>query len=324
MTPDLPPELKVALERKTEGLSRSDAALRSSAISENYRSGGNSGAIRTEADALAYALARMPATFAAIAACLDAAQELRPDFAPRSVLDVGAGPGTASWAAAQCYSSLTDFTSLDANPSLRNLALEFAATDARLSRMTYRHGDAFKLIADISSADLVTASYLVGEMAHAEMLVLADAMWSRTQDTLLVVEPGTPTGYARVLDIRARLVAQGAHVLAPCPHDAKCPLIAPDWCHFSQRLPRSRAHMQLKGASVPFEDEKFSYVVLTRTQIDAQFARVLAQPKVTKIAATVKLCTADGLQIVDIPHRDKASYAKARKWDSGNAVDWRK
>ena len=39
---------------------------------------------------------------------------------------------------------------------------------------------------------------------------------------------------------------------------------APDWCHFTQRLPRSRAHKQIKGAELPFEDEKFSYVALTR------------------------------------------------------------
>ena len=41
----------------------------------------------------------------------------------------------------------------------------------------------------------------------------------------------------------------------------------PDWCHFTQRLPRSRAHKQIKGAELPFEDEKFSYVALTRAPV---------------------------------------------------------
>src|SRR3954447_20558402 len=107
--PDLPAELKAALDAKLQGLSRSVAAERAAAISETYRSGGGSGAIRSEADALAYALARMPATYAAVIACLNALREIRPDFAPRTLLDLGAGPGTATWAAAEAFASLTSF-----------------------------------------------------------------------------------------------------------------------------------------------------------------------------------------------------------------------
>ncbi len=97
--PDLPAELRAALDAKLQGLSRTDAAERAALISQTYRDGGNSGAIASAADALAYALARMPATYAAVTASLNALCELRPDFAPASLLDVGAGPGTASWAA---------------------------------------------------------------------------------------------------------------------------------------------------------------------------------------------------------------------------------
>ena len=99
--PDLPAELKAALDAKLEGLSRNDAAQRSQKISKTYRTGGGSRTIKSEADALAYALARMPATYAAVAASLSALAEIAPNLAPRTLLDVGAGPGTASWAAAQ-------------------------------------------------------------------------------------------------------------------------------------------------------------------------------------------------------------------------------
>ena len=64
----------------------------------------------------------------------------------------------------------------------------------------------------------------------------------RPGDTLLIIEPGTPAGYARMIALRSQLIASGAHVAAPCPHQAPCPLATPDWCHFAQRLPRSRAH----------------------------------------------------------------------------------
>src|ERR1700685_4042449 len=122
--PDLPPELKAALSVKLQGFSRNDAAERASLISKTYRDGGNSGAITSETDALAYALARMPATYAAVTASLNALREITPHFAPASLLDVGAGPGTATWTAAEAFSSLRRFCLLDANAALRALALD--------------------------------------------------------------------------------------------------------------------------------------------------------------------------------------------------------
>src|SRR5487761_2451336 len=210
--PDLPAELRAALDAKLQGLSRNDAAERAALISRTYRDGGNSGAIASEADALAYAVARMPATYAAVIASLNALCELRPDFAPASLLDVGAGPGTASWAAAESFTSLRGFALLDANSALRALALELCRDSTRLKGMIYHRGEASAAaLADAAPADLVVASYMIGE-------------------------PGTPAGYARVIALREQLIASGADVAAPCPHDGACPLKAPDWCHFTQRL----------------------------------------------------------------------------------------
>jgi ribosomal protein RSM22 (predicted rRNA methylase) len=318
--PDLPAELKSALDARLHGLSRSDAAERSAIISRTYRDGGGSGAIRSETDALAYALARMPATYAAVTASLNALVEITPGFAPKSLLDVGAGPGTASWAAAEAFSSLTAFTLLDANSALRALALDLGASSLRLRGMTYRQGEARAALAGAEAADLVVASYMIGEISEGERKALAELMWAKTRDTLLVVEPGTPAGYARILEVRAQLIAAGAHVAAPCPHDGPCPLKAPDWCHFSQRLPRSQAHRQLKSAELAYEDERFSYVALTRTPVTRRPTRVLAQPNVSKVEVTAKLCTANGLVMARVPRRAKADYAVARRWRWGDAV----
>ena len=318
--PDLPAELRAALALRLQGFSRTDAAGRAASISRTYRDGGGSTAIRTENDALAYALARMPATYAAVTASLNALCEIAPHFAPKSLLDVGAGPGTATWAAAEAYSSLRAFTLLDANSALRALALDLAGTSARLRDVSYRQGEARAALADTEPADLVVASYMIGEIGDAERKALADLMWAKTRDTLLIVEPGTPAGYGRIIALRGQLIASGAHVAAPCPHDGKCPIAAPDWCHFTQRLPRLRAHKQIKEAELPFEDEKFSYVALTRAPVSQHPARVLAQPVVGKVEVTAKLCTASGLVIAKLPRRAKADYARARRWRWGDAV----
>jgi ribosomal protein RSM22 (predicted rRNA methylase) len=318
--PDLPAGLKAALDAKLQGLSRNDAAGRAALISSTYRDGGGSDAIRSEADALAYALARMPATYAAVTASLNALGEIRPDFAPATLLDVGAGPGTATWAAAEAFSSLRSFTLLDANSALRDLALDLSRYGERLRDMTYQRGEARAALADAEAADLVVASYMIGEISEAERRALTELMWAKTRDTLLIVEPGTPAGYARIIALREQLIASGAHVAAPCPHDGKCPLIAPDWCHFTQRLPRSRAHKQLKSAELPYEDEKFIYVVLTRTPVARHPARVLAQPVISKVAISARLCTNRGILNLIAARRDKARYQRLKKVDWGDAI----
>jgi ribosomal protein RSM22 (predicted rRNA methylase) len=320
IAPELPAAIKVALEQKAHGLSRNDAATRAATMSRTYRDGGNSSAIRSEADALAYALARMPATYAAVAASLNSLSEVRPDFAPQSLLDAGAGPGTATWAATQAYASLRTLTLLDANAALRTLALEFATANDRTAHMHYEAADVRSKLVDMPSADLVLASYMIGELDAAARTALADTLWRKTQYTLLVVEPGTPAGYERIIALRTQLIACGAHVIAPCPHDNACPLIEPDWCHFTQRLARSRAHKHLKSAELPFEDEKFSYVALSRIPVPQRPARVLAQPEMSKVAIRAKLCTARGLEIATAARRDKAAYARFRRLDWGDAI----
>jgi ribosomal protein RSM22 (predicted rRNA methylase) len=320
-SPDLPAELKAALDGKLRGFSRNDAAGRAAAISQTYRNGGGSVAIRSEADALAYALARMPATYAAVAASLNALVETKPDFAPENLLDVGAGPGTASWAAAVAFPSLKGFTLLDANDALRTLARDLARDSPRLRDIAYQRGEARAGLAKADAADLVVASYMIGEVGEAERRALAELMWEKTRDTLLVVEPGTPAGYARIIALRGRLIALGAQVAAPCPHDGACPIQPPDWCHFTQRLQRSRAHKQVKGADLPFEDEKFAYVALTRAPALQRRSRILAQPVVTKVEVSARLCTPAGLALTKVPRRARTDYASARRWRWGDAIN---
>ena len=209
-------------------------------------------------------------------------------------------------------------TLLDANSALRALALDLCSGSARLRAMTYQRGEARAALTDATAADLVVASYMIGEINDKERSTLADLMWAKTRDTLLVVEPGTPAGHARIISLRAQLIASGAHVTAPCPHDGACPLNAPDWCHFTQRLPRSRAHKQLKSAKLPYEDEKFSYVALTRAPFAQHRARVLAQPVITKSAVTAKLCTVHGVVSAIAPRRDASAYARFRKYNWGD------
>jgi ribosomal protein RSM22 (predicted rRNA methylase) len=320
--PDLPPDLRAALDRLATGVSRKDLAARAATQSQNYRAGGGSQDIRSRDDALAYAFARMPATYAAAIGVFNALRDVC-DFAPRSLLDVGAGLGTAAFAAMQAFPSLADIRLVESNSEMRALgtALITQAEQPGLSAASYIALP--RRNADLPAADLVTASYVAGEIAPAERTAFARTLWAATTQALVVIEPGTPAGFERITEIRGLLIGEGAHVAAPCPHDKDCPLVAPDWCHFAQRLPRSRDHLQVKGVEVPFEDEKFSYVVLVRSPPPRIDARVLAPPVVTKAAVTAKLCTTDGLVHDVAPRRDGTAYRRHKSWRWGDAVDRR-
>ncbi|MBO0753197.1 MAG: SAM-dependent methyltransferase, partial [Bradyrhizobiaceae bacterium] len=163
MPPDLPPDLKAALSRLAHGVSRKAVAERAAAQSRLYRAGGGSGRIATGDDVLAYAFTRLPATYAAVAAVFNAMGATLPAFAPRTMLDVGAGPGTAAFAAVQAFESLAGIRLIDVNAPLRRLALTLmGAADRTALRQvaetdSYRLGDALVLLADAEPADLVTA-----------------------------------------------------------------------------------------------------------------------------------------------------------------------
>ncbi|MBN9051312.1 MAG: SAM-dependent methyltransferase [Rhizobiales bacterium] len=321
MRADLPAELTAALARESHGLSRSDAARRADVMSQTYRGGGGSAVIADPRDALAYALVRMPATFAAVAACLDAVAAARPDFAPQSLIDAGAGPGTATWAARAAFSTLQTLSMLDANPALRDLAQRLAAASPVMRDATYRLGDAATGLGALAAADLTVASYVIAELDAPAAARLVERLWEKTAGVLLLVEPGTPDGTRRVLAARAHLIAAGAHVLAPCPHAAPCPMAEPAWCHFAQRLARSRDHLRIKQADVPYEDEKFSYLAVSRQPAVTRDSWVVATPRLSKAAVALRLCTPAGqLAEVAVPRRDKPAYAAARRLRWGDTT----
>jgi ribosomal protein RSM22 (predicted rRNA methylase) len=149
--------------------------------------------------------------------------------------------------------------------------------------------------------------------------IVAERLWQAANQMLVIVEPGTPAGFARILDARRQLLGLGAHMVGPCAGAGHCPLKAPDWCHFAVRLARSRSHMHAKGASVPFEDEKFSWLAVSRMPGAAAAARVLAPPRRIKAGIGLKLCTAEGLAERHVARRDGPAYKACRKlgWGDG-------
>jgi len=311
----MPASLAAALSRLVEGESRAALRERARAISDNYRARRvTADAIRCADDALAYALARAPATYAAAAAALGRLAEENPDFAPKSLVDLGCGPGVAGIAAREVWPGLARATLVDRSREFLALARELADGDVVEADLTR--------LPPLEPADLVVAAYAFTELADADLPAFIDAAFAATAGVLVLIEPGTPRDHARLMAARARLLSQGGVVLAPCSHDAPCPLVAPDWCHFSVRLPRLRDHKLLKDGDAPFEDEKFSYLAVARAGGAPRpgFARIVARAKRQKHAICFTLCHNGGITRTSVAKRDTSAWRGLRKVDWGDRI----
>src|SRR5260370_1120652 len=103
----LPQELAVAIPREVEKANERDWLRASEELTRRYKCANfGAAAIESDLDRAAYLLVRMPATYAAVQSVFAELQRLAPQDVVTSFLDLGAGPGTALFAAAQVFPTL--------------------------------------------------------------------------------------------------------------------------------------------------------------------------------------------------------------------------
>ncbi|MEE1928585.1 small ribosomal subunit Rsm22 family protein [Streptomyces sp. TRM 70351] len=312
--------LRAALDGLLDGLPPKQAAAAVERLIASYRGATptHTPVLRDRADAAAYAAYRMPATHGAVSAALAALAARLPGWSPATHTDLGGGTGAATWAVAgtwpgECASTVVDW----AGPAL---ALGRELAGGVLPDVTWHQARLGG--PGVPDADLVTVSYVLGELTEPDRDAVVDAA-ARGGRAVVVVEPGTPDGYLRVRAARDRLLAAGLRVLAPCPHGATCPITpGTDWCHFAARVSRSSLHRRVKGGTLPYEDEKYSYVAAVRDPDAAPggpAARVVRRPQIRKGQVLLDLCTASGeLARTTVTKRDRDAYRAARDTQWGD------
>jgi ribosomal protein RSM22 (predicted rRNA methylase) len=314
MTLPAPLQTAVAEWLSLAGAGRGGVRAASAALSSTYRAGGTS----RDVDLGSYLVARLPATYAAADWVLAELVRRRPDFAPRSLLDAGCGPGTVSWAAIGLWSGLLEVSLLDSAPGMLDLAAALAGFGPPALAAARLVQGLVGRLPEGASADLVVASYVLAESPVEAAPAAALDLWAASRSALVLIEPGTPQGFRRLRAARDVLLAQGAVPVAPCPHASTCPMVAEDWCHFSVRLARSRAHMHAKAAKVPFEDEPFAYLIVAREGRPSGGARIVAPPRHAKPGIDFMLCVDGALQSRQVARRDGAAYRHAKKLALGD------
>jgi ribosomal protein RSM22 (predicted rRNA methylase) len=327
----IPPPLAIAIEDLASGVRPPELARACAELTEGYRERGDGtvGAFGSELHLVAYCVARLPATYAAcetVFARMAAGMKDAEEAGSLSLLDLGAGPGTAAWAAAEILGgALGGITLVERDVTLIEIGRRLAADGpASIRNARWRNADLVALPEDLPPHDIVCLSYSLNELAPPVRERVMATAFRLARRAVVLVEPGTPAGFASLLAARDQLIREGGHVLAPCPHNRPCPM--PElgsWCHFAERLQRTRRHRAAKGAELGWEDEKYGYMIIGReAPAPGGGGRIVYPPSENKVQVTLDLCTSDGLVSVAIPRRERDGYKRAKKarwgdwWDS--------
>jgi ribosomal protein RSM22 (predicted rRNA methylase) len=345
----LPAELLDAIQQETEKIDRRKLAQAAAQLTEHYQAADfSSPAITSDAHRAAYLAVRFPATYAAVRRVLSEIRLRVPQAEIKSLLDLGAGPGTVLFAASEEFALQqatmieldTDWLALAKRLAAQSsLPIAQAANAAQWLRQDLRSND---LRSGLSSTahDLVVISYTLGELPKAASDSVLRKAWSYTNKFLVIIEPGTMRGFAAVNTARSTLIASAAidnaaRIIAPCPHHSACPMAAAnDWCHFAQRVERTSQHRQLKGGTLGYEDEKFSYLIAAKanalpalaaepasTEVAAMpnFSRIVRHPLKRSGYVQLSLCTPQGqIKNQTVTRSSKSAYKSARQADWGD------
>jgi hypothetical protein len=154
-----------AIDREVDARPASRVAAAAHALTEDYARGRPS-PVDDEAWHAAYLATRLPATYAAVSATL----AMLPDHVRarcRDVLDLGAGPGTATWAALAACEGVQAALQVDRSAALLGVGARLApgALDGRAVAMSSRVAD-IGVATDWPAADLVISAPGAGRLGR--------------------------------------------------------------------------------------------------------------------------------------------------------------
>ena len=315
---DIPEELKENINKLLKENQINKILEDAQTVSNRYRNNDGKGKklLTKESEAVSYAISRMPATYAAVSSVLEQTlnnynEELT------SVIDVGAGTGAVVWAINDVYTS-NAIKCFEREESMINIGKKLMKnTDLNDVRW-----EKFDILQDEiqEKADLVITSYMINELPKGDREKAVEKLWNATKKLLVIIEPGTPAGFSNILEIRRNLLNAGGYIVAPCCCLHECPIPKDDWCAFYARVARSSVHRQAKSGTLGYEDEKFSYIALSKVPVNNSGERILRHPQINSGYVNVKVCTANGIEEKKYSKKDKEIYKKVRKMDAGQKL----
>jgi len=267
---------------------------------------------RDDADRYAYIAARLPTTYRVVQEVFN---HLPPTFQPKSLIDLGSGPGTATLA------SFARWPNLECAILVENDAQLIHWSQFLLGQQpaTFRYENLTTYQPD--PADLLVLSYVLTELPPLERQDLLARMWCACQNALVLIVPGTPQAFPILLECRDYLIKQGAWIIAPCPHHERCPLAeAQDWCHFATSVMRPDFQKRAKRGKLGWEVEKYAYLIVSRVPAEHPQGRIVRRPIKGSGHIIFDVCT-QGKLVRQTFSKSQSNYTQYKKKEWGEPVD---
>lgn len=272
-------------------------------LSKNYRE--KKFATLDVPQAIAYAQGRMPATYSVIRYVLDKFfEKIEVNEQGIQFLDIGAGVGTLK-IALDARDILVEYEALEKSKAMVQVFRKLHGNNIKI------HVQEFQGFSSDKKYSVVFASYFVNEIKEKKQIKhVLQKMFDLSDRYVIIVEPGTPDGYSNIVAAKEIANEIGWYPLLPCARK-ECDLKKGDWCHFSVRLPRTKLHTLLKNATLPYEDEKFCYVVFSKEETEFENNNIIIKNPIKRSGHIIfDVCCKDGIR--RIISTDKAN--KKLKW----------
>ena len=315
----IPELLEIAIETELQGIKLAELKEIVQNLSNRYMNEKREGQtlLSKEKEALAYSVTRMPATFCAVTTALKHTLNIAQNCNIDTILDIGAGTGAVTWAVNELINP-KEITCLEREEAMRKVGQALMNKSEELKKVQWIDADITnsKLI---KGADLIVASYMINELKQEERVKVIRKLLELDSKIILIIEPGTPEGFKNIKEIQKIALANGAHILAPCTAQEICQLPENDWCHTTVRVERNKIHKLLKSGDAPYEDEKFSYIAISKENIGTAESRILTHPIIETGKITLKLCSNGNIEERIITKKEKDKFKQAKKKKCGDS-----
>jgi len=234
-----------------------------------------------------------------------------------SVVDFGGGPGTFLFAISK-FKTLSKYTNVERSDSFIGI-MNVLVEEFLSSSTTNTHVDSISSnylkpgSQDIPTSDLCVFSYTLCERDNS-LACLSDLV--EHSNMVLIIEPGTPSGFKNIIQARDKLIEKGFGTIAPCTvSNGFCPLrdSESDWCHFVERVDRSRIQRHLKNGVLGYEYEKYSYLLMSKNSIHSDGKRIISRPNYTKHSISFDICSEKNSHIVITKKENKSKFKIVKK-----------
>ncbi len=277
-------------------------------------------------DAMAYLALRVPATYAQFYGVFAATQEVIPSWQPKTLLDIGGGPGTAIWAAQNVWSSLEQATSIDRDANLTTAGKQIVDSAEIPVAIDWRLEDLRRGLPADKTYDIVVIGNVLNELHPSEGEKLLGQAFNVCSGVLFIVEPGTPFGSGIVVST-AKKLHKVSHLIAPYIDNS---LITSEdfWLHFSQRFIRPefsrRIRQRMRDTSLmasDWEDAKYSYAAISKIPQEVSgWGRVIGPAKSQKGFIEIPVLKKESIETMRVMKREKERYAVAKELRWGDLL----